>query len=104
MEAAQPEPAELALSAMRATNDYFRTCLSGSERRVGDPALSSPEQGKDATIALLLSLSNSARRENAALLERAAEQEIALFPAHFVGTSGGFVKRDADSFRFEFIV
>ena len=72
MEAAQPEPAELVLSAMRATNDFFRACLSGSERRVGDPALSSPEQGKDATIALLLSLSNSARRENAALLERAA--------------------------------
>ncbi len=38
------------------------------------------------------------------LLERAAEQEIALFPAHFCGTSGGFVKRDEASFKFEFLV
>lgn len=37
-----------------------------------------------------------------ALLERIADQETVLFPAHFRGTSAGHVQRDGESYRYRF--
>lgn len=37
------------------------------------------------------------------LLERVADSEITCFPAHFRGTSAGYVKRDDDVYRYEFV-
>ena len=38
-----------------------------------------------------------------ATLERAAEDGVLCFPAHFRRTSAGYVKRDGDAFRYEWI-
>lgn len=38
-----------------------------------------------------------------ATLERAAEDEVMCFPAHFRRTSAGHVRRDGDAFRYEFV-
>jgi glyoxylase-like metal-dependent hydrolase (beta-lactamase superfamily II) len=36
-------------------------------------------------------------------MQRAADEELLCFPAHFRRTSAGHVKRDGDAFRYEFI-
>lgn len=36
-------------------------------------------------------------------LERAADEQLLCFPAHFRRTSAGYVKRDGDKFRYEFV-
>ena len=37
------------------------------------------------------------------LMQRAADEELLCFPAHFRRTSAGHVKHDGDAFRYEFI-
>ena len=44
-----------------------------------------------------------ARAVRKATMERAADQELLCFPAHFRRTSAGHVKRDGDLFRYEFL-
>jgi glyoxylase-like metal-dependent hydrolase (beta-lactamase superfamily II) len=36
-------------------------------------------------------------------LERAADEDLLCFPAHFRRTSAGRVKRDGDAFRYEWV-
>ena len=45
----------------------------------------------------------AASRVRKATLERAADAELMCFPAHFRRTSAGYVKRDGDAFRYEWI-
>ena len=45
----------------------------------------------------------AASRVRKATLERAADADLICFPAHFRRTSAGYVKRDGDAFRYEWI-
>ena len=36
-------------------------------------------------------------------MQRAADEELLCFPAHFRRTSAGHVKRDGDAFRYEWV-
>ncbi len=45
----------------------------------------------------------TAKQVRKATLERAADEDLMCFPAHFRRTSAGRVKRDGDAFRYEWI-
>jgi len=45
----------------------------------------------------------AASKTRKAVMERAADEELLCFPAHFRRTSAGHVKRDGDAFRYEWI-
>ena len=45
----------------------------------------------------------AASRVRKATMERAADDDLLCFPAHFRRTSAGRVRRDGDAFRYEWI-